>query len=159
LTERVQQSAGVESVDPCQRRVLDVVEAASGPRKANHLGLENTDQRLGERVIVRIATSPDRGLDAGGGQARCVANRQVFSDASIVLIDSLGRLVGGTLSDRAGRFALRAATPGTYRVRVRRIGFAPDAAHVVVLSANATIHVDRALRPVASLTQIVIRAA
>src|SRR4051812_37410327 len=55
MAQRFQQPAGVERGHPFQRRVLHVVEATPRTRVADHLGLEQADHRLGERVVIGIA--------------------------------------------------------------------------------------------------------
>jgi hypothetical protein len=44
---------------------------------ADDLGLVEADHALGESVVVRVAAAPDRGLDAGLGQALGVADREI----------------------------------------------------------------------------------
>jgi hypothetical protein len=48
---------------------------------ADVLGREQPDHGLGERIIVGIATAPDRRLDTGGGQALGAATGQVLRSA------------------------------------------------------------------------------
>ena len=40
----------------------------------NHLGLVQAIDRLGQGVVVRVADTADRGVDAGLGQALGIAN-------------------------------------------------------------------------------------
>lgn len=53
--------------------------------------------------------------------------------AVVLLVDSAGREVGVALSDSGGRFAVRAAVPGSHRVAVRRIGQRPWLSEPLVL--------------------------
>jgi hypothetical protein len=91
------------------------------------------------------------------GRVRLVADRAA-SDVSVILVDSAGGIVAGTLTDSAGRYALRAPADGAYRVRVRRIGFAPDSSPVLRLAAPGTAAFDAALvpRPL-TLAAVVVR--
>ena len=50
-----EEAAVVEPVDPFEGGVLEVVEAAPGAAVADELGLVEPDDRLGERVVVRVA--------------------------------------------------------------------------------------------------------
>jgi hypothetical protein len=52
----------------------------------NHLGLEEADHRLGERVIVAVADAADGGLDPGVGEALGIFDRDVLG-AAVVLSD------------------------------------------------------------------------
>jgi hypothetical protein len=60
------------------------------------------------------------------------ATAQPIAYALVLLVDSAGHERARTLSDAAGQFVLLAPSPGTYRVRILRIGFksfeSPDAA-------------------------------
>jgi len=47
----------------------------------NDLGLEQSDDRLGQRVVVRVADAADRRLAAGLLQALSVTNREILAVA------------------------------------------------------------------------------
>src|SRR6266498_2058179 len=78
VADRLEEPAVVEPVDPLQGGVLDVVDALPGAAPADQLGLVKPDDRLGERVVVGVATGTDRGGHAGLGKALGVADRQVL---------------------------------------------------------------------------------
>lgn len=67
----------VEPVDPVQGDKLDGVDAAPG-LAVDHLGLEQSVDGLGQRVVVGIPDAADGGLDASVGQAVGVANAHVL---------------------------------------------------------------------------------
>lgn len=56
--------------------------------------------------------------------------------ALVLLVDSLGREVGSTLSDTDGRFTLRAPAAGSHRVAVRRVGQRAWLSEPVVLGST-----------------------
>jgi hypothetical protein len=56
--------------------------------------------------------------------------------ALVILVDSIGREVGRTMSSPSGGFGLKADAPGIYHVRVIRIGFASWLSPPLVLRAN-----------------------
>lgn len=58
----------VEPVHPLERLKLELFEVTPRSTLADELGLEQTDDRLGRRVIVGIAEAADQGLDPGLGQ-------------------------------------------------------------------------------------------
>ena len=68
----------VEPVDPFQRGVLDGFEAASGSAPVDHLGFVETVDRFGQSVVVAVADTADRWLDAGLGKALGVLDRHVL---------------------------------------------------------------------------------
>ena len=68
----------VEPIDPFEGGELDRLDAAPGAAPADHLGLEQADDRLGESIVVAVADAADGRLDAGGGQALGVADREVL---------------------------------------------------------------------------------
>src|SRR5262247_1811380 len=69
----------VEPIDPIECGVLDIVELTPGTTMVNDLGLEQSDDRLGEGVVVRVADAADRRLDAGLLQALSVTNREILA--------------------------------------------------------------------------------
>ena len=86
VSDRFEQAAIVEPVDPFQRCELDGLQAAPWPAPVNHLGLEEADHRLGERVIVAVADAADRRLDTGLSQTLGVFDREVL-DAPVAMVD------------------------------------------------------------------------
>lgn len=72
------------------------------------------------------------------GELVDAANRPV-PGVVVVLLDEASREVGRALSNERGEFRLRAATPGTYRVRTRRIGFRPMVFDPVALQAGGEV--------------------
>jgi len=63
-----------------------------------------------------------------------------------VLVDTLGALVAGTTTGETGAYLLRAPRAGTYRVRARRIGFAPDSSSAIVVASGATVMFDPSMK-------------
>ena len=70
----LQQSMVVEPVDPLQGGVFDVLDPLPGAAPADQLGLVQPDDRLGQRVVVTVATGADRGDGPGLGEPLGVAN-------------------------------------------------------------------------------------
>jgi hypothetical protein len=66
----------VEPVDPVEGRPLDGFQTLPGAASPDDLGLGEADDRLGEGVVVAVADAPDGALDAGGGEAFALPNRQ-----------------------------------------------------------------------------------
>jgi hypothetical protein len=64
----------IEPPDPLQRRELHVLTTTPRSAATDDLGLEEADDSLGQRVVVRVATASDRRLDARLYQALGVAN-------------------------------------------------------------------------------------
>ena len=73
IANRFEQSARVEPVDPRERREFDGLEMAPRSLALNHFGFEEADDRFGEGVVIRIAPTPDRRLDARLGEPVRVA--------------------------------------------------------------------------------------
>ena len=76
LSSQDQQTPVIEPVDPFQGYEFHRLQASPGAPRANHLGLVQPDDRLGQGVIVRIANTAHRLPDAGLGQAVDVADRE-----------------------------------------------------------------------------------
>ena len=59
MTDRLEQPAIVEPIDPPSRGVLDGLEVAPRPAGVGHFLLEQSDHGLRNRVIVRVADAAD----------------------------------------------------------------------------------------------------
>ena len=79
VTNRFEQPAVIKPIDPIERGVLDIVEMTPGTAAVNDLGFVESDDRLGECVVVRVAYAADRRLDAGFLQALSVTNREILA--------------------------------------------------------------------------------
>ena len=75
--------------------------------------------------------------------------------AAVVLVNHNGVIVSGTLTQGDGRYTLRAPAPGRYRVRARRIGFAPDSSDQLVLDGTSHLHFDPGLTALRSKLDVV----
>ena len=62
------EAAVVEPVDPLGGGDLDVIDGPPGPARFDQLGLVQAVDRLGQRVVERVADRPDGGGDAGLGE-------------------------------------------------------------------------------------------
>jgi hypothetical protein len=82
MADGPQEPAVVEPVDPLQGGVLDLIQALPGATPADQLGLVQADDRLGQRIVERVAAGADRGDCAGVGQPLGVADRQVLAALS-----------------------------------------------------------------------------
>ena len=85
IADRLEEAPMVEPVDPLQGSELHRLGMAPGTAPADHLSLEQADNRLGESIVVAVADAADGGLDAGGGQALGVADRDVLHAADALL--------------------------------------------------------------------------
>jgi hypothetical protein len=73
--DRLQEAAVVPPVDPFETAALDVIEARPRTLVVDQLGLEEPDHRLGERVVIRIASAADALHATRFGEALGVTNR------------------------------------------------------------------------------------
>lgn len=58
------------------------------------------------------------------------------TETSILLVDTTGAIVTGTITDGAGHYKVRAPRAGRFRVRARRVGFTPDSLGLLFLKAG-----------------------
>ena len=93
----------VEPVDPLERGVLDVVDAPPRSAATDQLGLVEADDRLGERVVVAVATASRPRYRAGFGEALGVADRQVLAAPVGVVDEPVEVAACGTRSPSRGR--------------------------------------------------------
>ena len=80
MADPFQESAVVEPVEPFEGGELDPFKMAPGAALANHPGLVQADDGLGQGIVVGIPDLAHRRLDPGLGQALGVADRQVESE-------------------------------------------------------------------------------
>ena len=64
IPDRLKQAAVIEPVDPFERGELHGFEVAPWSSPMDELGLVKTVDRLGESIVVTVANTSDRGLDA-----------------------------------------------------------------------------------------------
>ena len=75
----------IEPVHPFERGVFHRLQMTPRAATMNHLGFVETDDRLGERVIVGIADAAHRGFSTGFSEPFGVANRQILTAADALL--------------------------------------------------------------------------
>jgi hypothetical protein len=85
VADGLEQALVVEPVDPFQCRVFDGFEGSPRPPPTDDLGLVEAIDGLGQGVVITVADTADRGLDAGLGEALCVFDRQVLAAAIAVM--------------------------------------------------------------------------
>src|SRR4051812_33808791 len=95
-------------------------------------------------VISAAITIPVAGQRVVG-VARIAGSDAPAPETAILLINASGAIVGGTLSSADGRYVLRAPAPGRFRVRARRIGFAPDSSGDLRLDLGGEVSFDPVL--------------
>ncbi len=82
-------------------------------------------------ALARAQTVQGRVTEAGSGDG--------VAGAIVLLLDEAGARQGATLSDPSGAYRLTAPGPGTYRLRVERVGFAASTSAPVRLEAGQTL--------------------
>ncbi len=75
--------------------------------------------------------------------------------AAVVLVNENGVIVGGTLTGPDGRYTIRAPAAGQFRVRARRIGFAPDSTGVIALETTTQYRYDPSLTALRTSLRVV----
>ena len=90
VADRFQYPPMVEPVDPFQRGILDGIDVPPRSAPADHLGLEQADDRFRQGVVVRVADTADRRLDSGLGKSLGVADLQVLAAPVAVMHQTLG---------------------------------------------------------------------
>src|SRR4029450_11766954 len=96
VVERLEQTMSVVPLHPSERRGLEGAQPPQRPPPPDALRLVQPDHALGQRVVVGIATAPDRQLDARGGEPLRVADRQIL-EPEIAVVDTPRRLCESAL--------------------------------------------------------------
>jgi len=67
------------------------------PTPANHFRFEQADDRLCQRLVVRVAAAADGGRDAGVGEPVGVPHRTILRTAITVMDETVDLLVGSVI--------------------------------------------------------------
>lgn len=78
VADRPEQAAVIEPVDPFERRQFDGLQIAPRTAFMNDFRLVQTVNRLGQRIVVRVANTAHRRLDTSVLQALRVADRDIL---------------------------------------------------------------------------------
>ena len=89
VSDRFEDPAVVEPVDPFQGGIFDVVESSPWSSSIDDFGLVEAVDCLSHSVIERISDRTDRRFDAGGGEPFAVTDRQILR-SSIRVMDQTG---------------------------------------------------------------------
>ncbi len=81
VADWLEQAAVVEPVDPFERCVFDGLEASPWAATVDDFGLEQAVDRLGQRVVVAVTDTANRGFDARVRQPFGVFDGQVLGSA------------------------------------------------------------------------------
>ena len=102
VADGFEQPAVGEPVDPFECGELGDFEAAPRPAAAYDLGLEESDHRLSERVVIAVADATDRRLDPGLSEALGVLDRDILR-AAVAVLDQAGVNPGDKLGHGIGQ--------------------------------------------------------
>jgi hypothetical protein len=105
-------------------------------------------------LVSALVTSPLLGQQVAG-VARVADSKAAAPGSAIVLVNSAGVIVAGTLTQADGRYVLRAPSTGRFRVRARRIGFSPDSSGDLRLDSGTEAHFDPVLKPLTTSLNVV----
>jgi hypothetical protein len=82
------------------------------------------------------------------------------AETSILLIDTTGTIVTGTITSASGRYTIRAPYAGRFRVRARRVGFAPDSLGPLLFKPGERVSFNPMMKQLTtSLATISVRAS
>jgi hypothetical protein len=85
VADGLEEAPMVEPIHPFEGGELDCLDAVPGAAPADHLGLEQADDGLGESIVIGIVDAADRGFDASIRQALGVADRDVLAAVGALL--------------------------------------------------------------------------
>ena len=105
-------------------------------RVPNGESLTDLAVRIGHSLLLCAFAAPALTAQTLRGDLVGAVSGQPVGYALLLLVDSTGRERVRTLSDGSGQFVLAAPSPGTYRVRVLRIGYQSFESPTMVLDAG-----------------------
>ena len=85
MAEWLEQSPGIEPVHPLKCGEFHGLQMPPRPTTTDDLGLVETNDGLGEGIVVRVASTPDGRVNLCLGAALGVANREVLPTAITVM--------------------------------------------------------------------------
>ena len=90
-------------------------------------------------VAILLLAPVSAGAQSVHGRILTVAGDEGVPGVLVTLVDSVGSIIGRTLSDGSGEYQVRAPRAGTVRVRTQRIGFRPVTSAPLVLAVGADV--------------------
>src|SRR4051812_16032138 len=106
-------------------------------------------------VAPTIASGAAANSQEVSGLARVSGSSVPIGGASIVLVDQSGVTVTGTLSQADGRYSLRLPSAGRFRLRARRIGFAPDSSPILDFASTSRLQYDPVMPALRTTLEVV----
>ncbi len=88
IPDRAAQHSIVEPVHPIEGNILHGFDSPPVALSANDLGLEQSDYRLGHRVVVEVASAANRHPCSGIGETFRVVHRQITATTVRMADDS-----------------------------------------------------------------------
>jgi hypothetical protein len=85
ITNRFEQAAVVEPIDPLECRVLDGIHITPWTTLSDHFGLVQTVDRFSQRIIVTVADTADGCGNACVSQAFAITDRKILAAADALM--------------------------------------------------------------------------
>jgi hypothetical protein len=111
--------------------------------------------RLFRLLMFSIVVSTTSLAQQVAGTARLADSGGPAGGTAVLLVNTAGVIIAGTLSASDGGYLLHAPSAGKFRVRARRMGFAPDSSNELLFELGGELHFDPILKPVTSSLQVV----
>jgi hypothetical protein len=133
------------------------------PRTNIYLLVQTRMPRFDRVLLLALALAVAPGSSAAQTVAGTVVDRwtsAAIPGAVVVLLDTAGGRHDATVSDAQGRFAVRASSPGAFRVRAERVGYSTALSPVLALAAGEQATHSLSIVPsVVTLDAVVARGA
>jgi Carboxypeptidase regulatory-like domain len=102
-------------------------------------------------VLLTLSVAPALAAQVVRGDVRDEGTGQPLYGAIVELLDAGGKQVAGTMTDEAGKFALKAPSAGGYVLRAERIGYRSTSAPAFDVALGETVerHLQAPVVPVA----------
>lgn len=111
--------------------------------------------RLIPLVTFSVGISTPGLAQQAAGTTRLADSGAPASGTAVLLINTAGVIIAGTLSGSDGGYVLHAPSAGTFRIRARRMGFAPDSSNELRFEVGRELHFDPVLKPFTSSLRVV----
>ena len=97
---------------------------------------------LAVALVAAASIPPGTGAQVVRGRLLDTDGTAGVGGAMVMLVDVAGAAVGGTLTPGDGLFRLSAPTPGRYRLKAERIGYATTLSEYFDLGVGETVRID-----------------
>ncbi|HJP86546.1 MAG TPA: carboxypeptidase-like regulatory domain-containing protein [Gemmatimonadaceae bacterium] len=107
--------------------------------------MRNLWRTLATSCLIFVSTEHTASGQEAAGIVRNARTQDPEPHVSIVLVNTRGTIVAGTITGEDGRFHVKAPDMGRFRIRVRKLGFSPDSSPQLIFGKGESVEFNASL--------------